>query len=720
MQFILFKEYIRLAFKAFFQSKSLSKETRHWQKNETNSNLIKVNLWTLLFSEIIISIFAAVSQTGLFQFKLLYAALGVLLGVLVGTGFGVVWGFEWGFVWSWALGVSVGLAMGLEGFYPWDWVWGISMGSALGVATAITGGFMSAFGGLLTAATIGLVSSFILGKEGGILCAVSFLVAYLCIWTRWIYLPFFFLAPVFKVKPDSLPSHWDENIHAPVPGLKSTLVRMASYDFKKAMNESIFLVQERLVQRKAAQAALVNIVASVMTDFEEIDDIANLRQKLDFLPYDTDVIPKSFVKGYEKLIELSEHTQTILENQNPTESLKEMERLTLRLMRFQKKMDTGRGGTDKQFMKVATTWLNILERTSLSLDSKAASLLHDPFVFNKPLKSGSELFIGREPLIKEIQTIAVQIRTVGAIALQGSPLVGKSSLLLNLKQYMQSDVIPVYIDCKDKITSESLTFFCKTTAKSINRALGRWKKFAHMCTTLTDLTEYLRSVQKELEERNLRILLCFDHYDKLTEKIINQDFKGFPSSVRFWIQRLSRTTVLLAGTRSPKDIPRVEWTKYIGNFRVIQVKPLDTKSALKLLTLTVERTGLKFACSLEELNDFVHRLGGHPFLLQAAMSELINILNSEGKKEAYKEDIDKAIKELIVSSNRFFEQSWFDGLTESEKTLLIELVQNQAILRISYEFVDSLTGKFIICPGENGYHFCIPVFKEWITERVIQ
>lgn len=712
---------MQLTFKAFFQGKSLSEETRYWQMNETAHNLMKVNLWTLLFAEIFVSLVAAVSQTGMFQFNLLYGALGVLLGVIGGFGWGVVWGLNWGLVWSWVLGISVGIAMGLEGFYQWDWVWGISMGSALGIATGITGGFhMSAFGGLVTAVASGLVSSFILGKEGGFLWAVSFLLSYLCIWTRWIYMPFFLLAPIIKVKPDLLPSHWDENIHAPVPGLKNILVRMASKDFHEAMNESIFLVQKRPAQREAAQAALVNIATSVMEEFKDIDDIANLKQKLDFLPYDTEVFPKDFTRGFEKLVEFSEYTQAILEKQDLTESLSEMESLTLRLMRFQKKMDTGRGGTDKQFMKLSAFWLKLVERASLELARKTATLLPDPFIVNRPLKAGSALFFGRESLIKEIQNAAVQLRTVGAIVMLGSPLVGKSSLLLNLKQYIQSDIKVAYVDCKDKITSESLRFFCKTTAKSIHRAIGKRTKFTLMCTTLTDLTEYLRSIQNELEEQNFRILLCFDHYDKLTEKIVNYDFKGFPAAVRFWIQRLPRTTVLLSGTKSPKDIPHIEWTNNIGNFRVIPVKPLDTKSALELVNIPVKKNRLKFNCDADGLTDFVYRLGGHPYLLQTAMSELINLLNSKSRKEADKEDVDKVIRYLLTSSNNFFEQIWFDGLTEKEKTLLTSLAQNQSIPRASYESVDSLTVKYIIRPSDSGYRFCIPVFQEWIIERIIQ
>jgi hypothetical protein len=728
MQFIPFHEYRQLVYKAFFKGRSLLEETQCWQTNEIASFLVKANLWTLLFAELIVLLVKAISQTGWFYFDVLYAALGVGLGVIGGMGWGLAWEVSWGVVWSWALGLGIGAAMGLESHYAWYWVWGISMGSMLGAAISTTAGFnMGLFGGIVTAAVSGLVSSFILGKTGGAAWGLSFLIVYFFTWNRWIYLPFFLFALIKKVKPGYLPTHWDENIHAPIPGLKTILVRMAFKEAgedgvgrQEAMNEAVFLAQTRPAQRHAAQEALVEIVASEMVNFKEIDDIANLRQTLNFPSNDTGVLPQSFFRGFENLLEFSEQTLMILKNPDLSESLKDLESLTLQVMRFKKKMDTGKSGTDRQFLKIATVWLEIMERASKSLEEKTASLLPNPFIVGKPLKPGSDLFVGREALIKDIQRVAVQIRTVGAIVLLGSPQIGKSSLLLNLKQYIQPDIKTVYIDFKDKIASESLHFFCKTTAKSVHRAIGRQTKFTMMCATLTDLCEYLRAVQSELEENNFRLLLCFDHYEKLTEKIVMRDFVGFPKALRFWIQRLHRTTVLIAGTQSPEQITQVDWNQHLGNFRVIPVRTLDTKSALKLATLPAAGIGLKYAFGTEGLNKFVLRLGCHPFLIQAALSELIIHLNIVGKKEADTEDIDKAIINLLTSANRFFESIWYKEITEPERTLLSSIAHNQSIPRSAYATVDSLTRKAILRVGDNGYSFRIPLFQEWVTERVIQ
>jgi len=588
---------------------------------------------------------------------------------------------------------------------------------------------MALLGGVATGVASGLVSSFILGKAGGFAWGLSFLIVYLFTWSRWFYLPVFLFALVKKIRPGLLPTHWDENIHAPVPGLKTILVRMASKDEEgrqEAMNEAVFLSQARPAQRHAAQQALVEIVASEIAAFREIDDIANLRQILDFFPNDTDVLPQNFIRGFENLLEFSELAFMILKNPDLSESLKELETLTLQVMRFQKKMDTGKSGTDRQFLKIATVWLAIVGRAAKSLEQRAASLMPNPFIVGKPLKPGSELFVGREQLIREIHSVAAQIRTVGAIVLLGDPQIGKSSLLINLKAYPQPDVKIVYIDCKDKITSESLRFFCKTTAKSVHRAIGRQTKFNLMCSTLTDLCKYLRSVQCELEENNFRLLLCFDHYEKLSEKIQMRDFAAFPKALRFWIQRLPRTTVLIAGSRSPEQITQVDWAQNLGNFRVIHVRALDVKSALKLATQPVEEIGLKYVFGTEGLNAFVLRLGCHPFLIQAALSELINHLNSEGKKEADTEDIDKALNSLLTSANRFFDNLWNTALTDEEQKLLSSIAQNQSVAQIqsvprsAYETIDSLTSKAILRGDDSGYRFRIPLFQDWIAQRFIQ
>jgi hypothetical protein len=292
-------------------------------------------------------------------------------------------------------------------------------------------------------------------------------------------------------------------------------------------------------------------------------------------------------------------------------------------------------------------------------------------------------------------------------------------LLLNLRSFSDQELKIAYIDCQDTITSESLRFFNKSTGKSVHRALGKKTKFTKICSTLSDVTEVLFATQAELEENNLRLLLCFDHYEKLTDKIVNGEFSAFPSHLHNWIQRLSRTTIVLCGRKAPSEIMKFDWNNYIGNARTIVLGELSLKSSLDLAIQPMERTAIKFNLESKELENFIVRLGCYPYLIQTAFSELINILNYENRKEVNQADLDKVINNLFKSSNNFFETLWYTERTEEERKILTSIALGKSLPRASHEAINTLNRKGHLKVTEQGYIFKLPVFKEWILYRGI-
>ena len=111
-------------------------------------------------------------------------------------------------------------------------------------------------------------------------------------------------------------------------------------------------------------------------------------------------------------------------------------------------------------------------------------------------------------------------------------------------------------------------------------------------------------------------MLCFDEYERLTEKIVSGEFAGLPDAFRHWVQHLPRTICLFAGSHALNDIGAIDWTDYFINVRTVRISFLDFDSALRLVAEPIARFDLKYEPNIETAKDLVRRLGCQPFLLQ--------------------------------------------------------------------------------------------------------
>lgn len=626
------------------------------------------------------------------------------------------------------ISVNIGLILmailsGIIGSIPWGISWNIIGDNLGGVAASIIIGTI-----------LGTISSIICGVpfliEGevswgfllGITVGISFLSSYFIIWSRWFYMPVYLLAFLKKIDPKRLPSHWDENIYTPLPFLGSILLHISGYDRTAAIDEAVFLFRERPSQRRAAQHTLVQIAVKEMAQFRDLRNIACMQDELNFLPLDKAVFPEYYTKGYKVLPLFARDAQVVLDELNPSNRLRMLERLAHTLREFQKEMDFAKKKVGLPFGRIASRWLEIVQREINSLESDAGRPLPNPFITGRPVGPESEMFVGRRDIVEQIQQEALREGGGGAILFIGNRRTGKTSTLLNLKPLLLTGLNPVYVDCQETAISGNISYFCDTVVRSIGRALGYEeahpeKTHLEEHSSLEGLTRFLQDLQGELRKREQYVLLCFDEYERLTEKITGGNFTGLPDAFRYWVQHLPRVICLFSGSHSLNEIRAIDWTDYLINVRTVPISFLDFDSALRLVTEPVPKFDLEYDPDLETARGLVRRLGCQPFLLQATMSELVNHLNTVKRKKATHADIDKAIEKLFIAWENYFEHIWKSETTALEKEALLAISQNRRVSQGSDTYIRSLIRKEVLRKEGDELAFCVPVFKEWLCKR---
>ncbi len=343
--------------------------------------------------------------------------------------------------------------------------------------------------------------------------------------------------------------------------------------------------------------------------------------------------------------------------------------------------------------------------------------LPNPFVVGYPLKSDSEMFVGRKDIVDHIQREALK-KEGGSILFIGQRRSGKTSVLKNLKRYLTSNLRTVYFDCQDPTISGNEKYFCQSLARSIGQELHISKGEFVSCNSLPELTNFLKEIQHKLQQENLRLLLCFDEYERFAEKVEKGILIDLPNAMRHWVQHLQQTIFLFAGSHFLKEIEGVDWTDYLINARLVPISYLDFDSALKLVTNPIPDFGLVYHPNQEIAEKLVHRLGRQPFLIQATMSELVEYLNAKNKKEAHQEDIDIAVKRMLISAGVYFDHIWRSDSKDIEKQIMLRITYSKPLPEKSSLALRRLIKKEILCKERDRYKFCVPVFAEWIKENV--
>ncbi|MBN2010196.1 AAA family ATPase [candidate division KSB1 bacterium] len=320
-------------------------------------------------------------------------------------------------------------------------------------------------------------------------------------------------------------------------------------------------------------------------------------------------------------------------------------------------------------------------------------------------------------------------------AIVGARKLGKTSLLLKIKDNMPSNSLPIYLDIESPAEQNYDTF--------IHTLLSKLKQYHFWCMDGTDEDNDLRSIIVELRKRVQKIpVLLIDEIDKLLMYDSANNYNLIETFRSMYQEELCQ--VIFSGFEELFKSSRSIRSPLYNFCEVIELEKLKEEDALSLITQPMENLGIHYESPLCHAT-ILEKTSCHPNLLQYVSKNLIerienNRLNGT-KRIIAQTDIDDffesfkyenyvvndfylfftndihPIERLIVV---FALQHHLEGgtftLNHLKTTLSNHNVKLSSVMLNTH--LSNLMLRYIFIPQQGGkYQFALPVFPEILKRR---
>ena len=128
------------------------------------------------------------------------------------------------------------------------------------------------------------------------------------------------------------------------------------------------------------------------------------------------------------------------------------------------------------------------------------------------------------------------------------------------------------------------------------------------------------------------------------------------------IQNYYRVVLLLSGVHSLSEMGSetgINWAGYFVNVQTLRVSFLQEAEARQLITQPVPEYPSEEIFGVGVVECIIEQTGGHPFLVQAVCSALIDNLNAERREQAEVADVKTAVEQVLGNWwDTYFRDLW--------------------------------------------------------------
>ncbi len=368
-------------------------------------------------------------------------------------------------------------------------------------------------------------------------------------------------------------------------------------------------------------------------------------------------------------------------------------------------------------------------------------------------------FFAREDIISELVKSAQNIKQGYRqnIAIVGSSLIGKSSLLLHFLSSLNTDkqLLPVYIDLQCLNVKE---FAFKFINSAFYNAL---KKYADIgqSTSIVELLESAHTIfpkSCELAQRVLTLIdegslddafsevwdipaflaaesgyfvvVVVDEFDRMSSFIVNKPYQTLGRKVM--IQQKTLFVFSSSAAITAKKILSEKLSLLFGGFKVVDICPFSPEQSKDFIN--VRSKSIKIPKML--IDFIVSFTGGHPFYLSAIMGK-VNFANAYGADKITIKRLSSLIAELLFhpggALNQFFcnkvngvsalveDISVLDTLMSFTKTGCFSEISNRNTISSAglNTIVESLLELGFVQKSGSLYAITDPMFRMWIEVK---
>jgi len=537
--------------------------------------------------------------------------------------------------------------------------------------------------------------------------------------------------------------YWDEMCPFALPNLKQLLLLAAEQNREQTLKEIDFIVHERSKQKKAAQAASLEIAIHDLEVLTTIDKIAQASERLTtILSREVDMIDPLWNAPFARLSDASREAARYCSPVgwlarrkalvSMIESLKPVYGSTMRDALLNQRLE-----------KIFTDWREIAqdELEELKQSPERASLVVNPYNPGPALEMEDTLFVGRSDLAQQLSDALGYGKRRPTFLLNGERRMGKSSTLMQLPALLGAQYLPIFFDLQNRGMSSSVVAFLGNIAASIFETLDRHgvnvKKLEYEqirsasleneATAYWIFDEWFKSVEQILEKQNRTLLLTLDEFEKLEEAGRDKNLKIdlLLDWFRNIIQNHPRLALLFSGVQHFSDMGD-NWAGYFVNVQTLKVSFLHYTEAQQLITQPIPQFPAQEIFGEGVVEEIIRATNCHPFLIQAVCSALLDALNAEKRTRAELQDVENAANRVLKNwGETYFLDLWNRTSIEQRRCLVVlnELgdadfasIQQQTDLeeRIVYLTLEKLLDRDLILKKQDKYSISVPLIARWI------
>jgi uncharacterized protein len=690
----------------------------------------------------------------------------------LGVGLGVIWGIVGSIKWGITGGMALAIVEGIAGSTHIDIIRGITLaivlamvvGTIIGIDWGIAGGIAA---GIVGGTSWGIMRSIVLASGtsvqinilGSIEVAIIFMCSYILGYYRLLLYPASGLSglraylssrknplQVFTyLHRSSL--YWDERIFLPILGLKHTLLIAVEQNTEQVLEELSFILNERPLQRAAAQGAFLEIAIRDLEKRDTIRAITRASQRLaEILPQEVELIDPRWVMPFARLHDASRNAARYyspLGRQARQDALEEMIKSLDDIHPYTAFRNTTQA---KRLDKIVKKWQTIArdERQQIEQNLDKFGQIDNPYIPGQVLKLRDSLFVGRRDLVQQLGEALSKGKYRPTFLLTGERRMGKSSTLEQLPNLLGAHYLSILFDLQKRGISSSADTFLGTIAEEVEKALSfrgirvKKLKYEHLqeagkkneAAIYRLFDQWLEGLEHTLEQENRTLFLLFDEFEKLEEaaqeKYLNLNL--LLDWFRSVIQNYPRLALLFSGVHSFSEMGP-NWAGYFVNVQTLKVSFLQPAEARHLITHPTPTFPGEQVFDGKVIEEIIRVTGCHPFLVQAICSALIECLNAENRDKAEFHDVRKAVNQVLENWwDTYFRDLWertseeqricLTAMMRVGKSGLAQIVQESVLDPKNVQSALQVLCKRDLALHENGsYQIAAPIFCEWVERN---
>jgi len=448
---------------------------------------------------------------------------------------------------------------------------------------------------------------------------------------------------------------WDEHQHIQLVGLDTWLLK--HYDRDRETIEKILTQLAQGKQAWATKAVSLELEKRILMSCTSLEDIANLTNKSD--AYNNVRGLNEIESLLRNFLQISVGVNAAIQQIIPYYQQQSLQALLIDLGTLSR--ECLRTSTAESLAVIAEKWQNLLQHAINNQINIQKETLLNPYIPGNPLKITEQIFVGRDKIALEIETLLYK-PNCPPLWFYGQRRMGKTSILYHLPKFLPKNIIPIFSDVQGNGITNNVYFFS-----------------AICCDICTAVKEYLSVTLQEpelteLEKNPVRVFnkwllqLTTQFPDKqfllMLDEIIVLDamFKSgkidkevILGTLRHQIQHNTHFKFLLTVSVLPEEL--ADWMSYLVNIRMIKVDCLEYSEFEKLVRYPVSDFNLQYSdAAFQRIWELT---SGHPTLTQALCDAVIYEKENHPLQQRFLADIsdvEKAVNKALKNQRSFLSE----------------------------------------------------------------